>query len=168
MSDDLENSEYRRRLGALVQREQASRGVGRDRWNQPPVRSGRLRGQVANVRGSETACEFGTLLIMDFDIVADPPRPGVPVRMSGISFSGQLIEGTVVDVPDPDPAQRPIITTRLFIPHGHEEWTFEAYYPGRDEPSQRALTLHGLLAVGGPVLALLAALAALHFWAHVF
>jgi hypothetical protein len=165
---DTESKEYQRRLWALIHQQQVARGVAKDRWNLKPVRKGWRRGMVTKLRHSEEPCEFGMLLIMDFELSEDPEQPGIPVRMSGTQFSDALFEGTVVEIADPTPDQRPIIATQVRFSHYAGDATLRAHYPGRGEMPAGRRTLLGLLALGWPAVALVAALTVLHFWWHVF
>ena len=108
------------------------------------------------------------LHILEFDLTDDPAAPGVPVRMTGTEFTGRLLGGEVMDVPDPTPSVRPITPTTIYHAHHGRDWELTAHYPGRDAVTPRANAINGALAVGGPILFVLACLAALHFWWHTF
>ena len=123
---------------------------GKDRHGLRPPRAGRVRGTIANVRRSFEVGEFGNLLIIDFDLVIDQGTPPVPVRMAGTIFNQEPHEGMLVEVHDPDPAVRPIVTHRLqaaWDRHYH----IVAFYPGRDDLSPTRQRLFGLLVVLAPI-----------------
>jgi len=165
---DLDDLAYRRRLAELVKRDELARGHGLDRYNLPPVAKGWVRGVITNPRNSEGACQFGTLMIVEFDLVADPEQPPVPVRMSGTEFSHRVLAGDVIDIRDPTPSARPLTPERYVVANASPPFEVIAYYPGRGVPPARVGTLLGWLAVGGPGIALMLCLAALHFVFRVF
>lgn len=116
-----------------------------------PVRAGRLRGQIRNVRRSFDVSDFGEVTVIDFDLFVDDDLPMVPVRMSGIDFMNEPHEGSIVDVRDPDPTVRPIVAYRLDFPPNYEH-DVVCYYPGRDDLPPARQRLNGLLMVFGPIL----------------
>jgi hypothetical protein len=135
-----------------------------DPWNLdlPPVRPGFIRGLVANIRNSTEECQYGELLILDFDLHAKGGGTIASVQMRGTDFSRHLRHGALVDVPDPDPTVRPIVTKRLYTPREGRE-ALVAYYPGAEGRSRRGERLYGFaLVLGG--LALVAIL--LTIWRH--
>ena len=138
-----------------------ARPKGRDRWGLRPVRRGRVRGQIINLRRSFEVGEFGNLLVVDFDLAIDEGQPVVPVRMSGTIFDNEPLEGMVVEVRDPAPATRPIVAHRLAFPP-HYQHEVVCFYPGRDEPSPGRQRMLGMLLVLGP-LAFAAALLGLYY-----
>lgn len=122
----------------------------KDRFGLRRARAGRVRGQIANVRRSFEIGEFGNLIVMDFDLVTDPGAPPTPVRMTGTIFNREPQEGMLVEVRDPDPSVRPILTHRLdFPPHYHFE--IVGFYPGRDDLSPGRQRLIGAVVVVGPL-----------------
>lgn len=127
-----------------------ARPKGKDRWGLRPVRAGRVRGQIRNVRRSFAVSDFGNILTFDFDLFVDDDVPLVPVRMAGADFLVEPQEGNLVDVRDPDPAVRPIETYRLDFPPRYEHRII-AYYPGRGEPPPWRERAGGLLVVIGPI-----------------
>jgi hypothetical protein len=165
---ETEEARYNKRLHQLVLKERIAKTAGLDRWHLPPVGAGWLRGSVANLRQTEELCEFGTLQILEFDLMTGPKEAGVPVRMDGTYFTNRLIEGQVMDVPDPDPERRPVTPRQIFYSHSHRQEGMKSYYPGRDAMTKTRGALLGLLAVGGPILALVASLLLLHFTFHFF
>jgi hypothetical protein len=166
--DDFEQERYKRKLHVLLRKDQIARHGNLDRWHLPPVAKGWLRGNALNIRQSEVPCEFGMLQILDFDLTADPKEPGVPVRMAGTYFTNRLIEGQVMDVPDPTPSARPITPIQIFFSHSNHDTDLKSYYPGRDAMPRGKGALLGLLAVGGPIVATLATIAVLHYWFHLY
>jgi hypothetical protein len=165
---ETDDPEYRKRLHKLVAKQQAARMPVADRWGLVPVEAGWLRGSAYNVRQSETICEFGTLQVLEFDLVPAPGEPGVPVRMDGTYFTNRLIEGQVLDVPDPTPDTRPVSPRQIFYAHSNRTIDLMSYYPGRDAMTKRKGATMGLLALGGPVVVLVLTLLVLHFGFHVF
>ena len=125
-------------------------GRRRDRFGLRPVRAGRLRGEVRNVRRDTEMGAFGTEIVFAFDLIAEEGAPAVPVRISGTDFSGQPHDGQVVDVRDPNPAIRPLIAHRLDLPFGRREAVI-AYYPGRNDLTPAQQRLRGMLVVLGPL-----------------
>ncbi len=134
---------------------------GRDRWGLRPVRRGRVRGQIVNLRRSFEVGEFGNLLVVDFELAIDKDLPTVPVRMSGTIFNHEPREGMVVEMPDPDPLVRPIVTHRLSLPWDRHH-QIVAFYPGRGDPSRARQRLVGVLVVLLPM-AVAAVLLGLYF-----
>ncbi len=128
-----------------------------DQWGLAPVRAGMVRGQIANVRRSIGVCDFGELIIMDFDLVRGEGVPAVPVQMTGTDFVGPLNEGWLAELPDPDPTVRPIVTSRLAFPPNYDN-DLIAYYPGRMDKPANVMRLRGLLMVVSPVVFALAVL----------
>ena len=82
----------------------------KDRFNLKPVAKGFVRGMAIHVRQHEEPGEFGVLQVIEFELSDTPKGPGIPVRMAGTYFNHRLIEGSVLDVPDPTPHVRPIAT----------------------------------------------------------
>ncbi len=122
----------------------------RDRWGLRPPRPGIVRGRITNVTRSIDVCDFGELIVLDFELFVGDDQPAVPVRMTGTDFSSALPEGHIVEVPDPDPAIRPIVTTRLDFPPRYENELI-AYYPGRDDLPRGVMRMRGLMMVIGPI-----------------
>jgi hypothetical protein len=125
-------------------------GRRRDRFGLRPVRAGRLRGEVRNVRRDIEMGAFGSEIVFEFDLIAEEGAPAVAVRMSGTDFSGQPHDGQVVEVQDPDPARRPLIAHRLDLPLRRREAVI-AYYPGRNDLTPAQQRLRGVLVVLGPL-----------------
>jgi hypothetical protein len=159
---------YRRRLDDLVRQEGIARRRKRDRFNLAPVRQGWVRGRVARLRQREEACEFGKLLVLEFDLVDDPEQPPIPVIMAGTEFNGRLMDGDVVEMADPAPSVRPITPLQIVHSFSDPANVVVAYYPGRGTPSRRFTTLIGWLAIAGPAVAVAAIMAVLHFALRVF
>ncbi len=165
---ETDDPEYRKRLHNLIVKAKVARMPSADRWGLVPVEQGWLRGAANNVRQREDICEFGTLQILEFDLKPAPEEPGVPVRMDGTYFTSRLIEGQVMDVPDPTPDIRPVTPRQIFYAHSSRSIDLMSYYPGRDAMTKRKGMTLGFLALGGPVIVLLATLALLHFVFHAF
>lgn len=125
-------------------------GRRRDRFGLRPVRAGRLRGEVRNVRRDIDMGAFGSEIVFEFDLIAEEGAPAVAVRMSGTDFSGQPQDGQVVEVRDPDPARRPLMAHRLDLPFRRREAVI-AYYPGRNDLTPAQQRLRGVLVVLGPL-----------------
>src|SRR5947209_3404360 len=108
-------TEEEARVAKLVREaEQAKLAKTKDRFNLPPVRKGYLRGFAINIRRTEQPCEFGTLQIAEFELADTRKGPGVPLRMAGTYFTGHIMDGTLLDVPDPTPNVRPIVTDVVY------------------------------------------------------
>lgn len=104
----------------------------KDRWGLNPARPGVLRGIIGNVRLSTEEGKFGLITVFDFDLNMGKDQPQVPVRMAGNDFTGRVIHGTLADVADPEPAQRPIQATRMVYPQGDGQMIeILAHFPGR-------------------------------------
>jgi len=165
---ETDESRYKRRLNDLVHKAQVAKKVELDRFRLPPIEKGWVRGRAVNIRQAEEACEYGILQILDFDVDAGTGEPPIPVRMTGTDFTNRLVEGHVMDVPDPTPEVRPITPRQIFYSHSNRNTDLKSYYPGQDALTKRAGAINGVLAIGGPVVALIASLLVLHFVAHVF
>jgi hypothetical protein len=136
----------RRRLGWSWHR--------RDRFGLRPVGRGWLRGQVQHLKEVKATDRFGERIVFCFDLLVAENQPPVEVRMPGNSFSAGIIPGALVDIRDPDPSQRPLVTTLLRFPP-HYKYEVRAFYPGFEDPTpmQERLTKFGF--VGGPIIAVL-------------
>jgi hypothetical protein len=155
------------RLAGLVRAaEEASRKT-KDRWNLPPIEKGWLRGHAMNIRKSEETCEFGILEVLEFELCEKPDKPGIPVRMSGTYFGNRMLDGTVMDVPDPDPSVRPITPTKIYFSHHRRAIELSSYYPGRDDTPPNVDRLRSILVLVGPAVALVAILCVLYFGLHI-
>ncbi len=85
-----------------------------DRWGNVPARPGFLRGRVKNMRYSEgVASPYGPTIVLDFDLSCEDGSPEVPVQMTGTNFQGRVADIDPIDVEDPDPRIRPIMTERV-------------------------------------------------------
>ncbi|MDA8254001.1 MAG: hypothetical protein M0Z28_33155 [Rhodospirillales bacterium] len=133
----------------------------RDRWGLRPVRAGRVRGQIRNLHRSFETCEFGQVIVFDFELFVDDAMPPVPVRMAGMDFQNEPRDGNVVDVRDPSPTVRPIEAIRLDFPPRYQH-DVVSFYPGRDEPPPARQWMQGALIILGPIL-LAAGLLGLYF-----
>ncbi len=122
---------------------------GKDRWGLRPVRRGRVRGQIHNLRRSDKVGQFGSLLVFEFDLFVDEGQPPVPVEMIGADFTHEPREGMLVETPDPTPDLRPIAARRLDFPPKYE-FEIVSYYPGRDDPPRSVERLRGLLVLALP------------------
>lgn len=137
--------------------ETSGRRRSRDRWGLRPVRNGRVRGQIRNVRRSLEVGEFGEIIVFDFDLFMDDDQPSVPVRMSGTDFQNEPHEGVVVDVSDPAPHVRPIEPTRLDFPPQYDREVV-SFYPGRDDVPHARQRMNGLFVIIGPIVVTAAAI----------
>lgn len=150
---EFKNAAEAARLAQLVHEAERKKrdAKGKDRWGLPPVGKGWVRGRVANVKSWDEPCPFGMLQVVEFDLVDDPKQPGVPVRISGTDIDNRVMEGQVLDVPDPKPSVRPIAAMRAVHSHTLSDGRdrvqgIKAYYPGRDDaPPRRMLTLAALM-----------------------
>ena len=140
----------------------------KDKWNLPPVEKGCLRGFALNVRQFDEPCEYGNLQVIEFEVSDTLKGPGVPVRMAGTYFSGRIKDGTVVDVPDPTPAVRPITPDMIYHSHSRGENEVRAFYPGRGETPRSKSLLLGLLGLGLPAVAFVGVIAMLHYFLRIF
>ncbi len=132
-------------------------GRRRDRFGLRPVRAGRLRGEIRNVRRGSEMGAFGTETVFEFDLIAEEGAAAVAVRMSGTDFSGAPHDGQVVELSDPDPAIRPLLAHRLDHPFLRHQ-AIIAYYPGRSDLSPAQQRLRGALVVLAPLVFALAAI----------
>jgi len=164
---DIYGSKERDRLTGLIEASEKAKLGKRDAWNLPPVEKGWLRGHAVNVTQHEEAGEFGTLLVMDFELRADPKQPGIPVRMTAVYFTHRLMEGQLMDVPDPTPNIRPVTPEQIFFAGLRRAAEITAHYPGRRIMTQRRNFALAALAVGGPAVVLVGIVAVLHFVFHV-
>jgi len=123
---------------------------GRDRYGWRPVRRGWIRGQIRNVRRGNEVGDYGTILVMDFELFVDDDAPMVAVRMRGTDFQGQLYEGKIADIRDPGDGVRPIEVTRLRYPpqYAHD---VRSYYPGRDDPTLARQRIRAMVPIIGPI-----------------
>jgi hypothetical protein len=96
-------------------------------------RPGCVLGQVANLRRSTEVCAYGDLHVIEFDLLRPGGEAPVPVRMRGTTFSRDLFAGQIVEVRDPDPTTRPIVTRRLDYPPVYNT-ELVSFYPGEGEP----------------------------------
>lgn len=157
-----------RKLVAEQERAKASKRRNRDRWGLKPVRKGWLRGNAFNIRIWDEPGELGLLTIMEFELLTERNQPGVPVRMTGTDIWGRVAEGQLLDVRDPDPIVRPIVTDRVFFSYAqNHSIDIKAYYPGRDTMAPRKSLMFALLTLAAPAVFLVAAVAALRFVFHV-
>jgi hypothetical protein len=122
-----------------------------DRFGLRPPRRGVLRGVIRNIRRTPMEAAFGNMMIIDFDLLVEDGVPPVPVQMRGNDFSSELIPDIVVDVADPNPGVRPLLTRRLDYAHnpGSE---FVSYFPGRDDPPAWRDRVFGSALVLGPII----------------
>lgn len=111
----------------------AGRGGDVDEYGLPPPRKGVLRGFVRDLRFSQEESAVGRIQIVDFNLHFRGDRLPVPVRMRGSDFTDHLVDGWLMDVPDPDPKLRPITPRRITAPW-HEGLEVTSYYPGQDDP----------------------------------
>ena len=162
------DSKEARRLAGLVHKAETARLKRPDRWGLQPVARGWLRGQVANLRQWDEPCEYGMLQIMEFDLCPERDKPGVPVRMTATYFGNRLMDGQVIDIPDPTPSVRPITPNRAIFSHSNPQAQLVAYYPGRDAESLETSRLLAASALIVPAIALGMLLVALHFVFHVY
>jgi hypothetical protein len=127
----------------------------RDVFGLRPVRRGWVRGQVRNLQELKVTDTFGERTVYCFELLVAEHEPPVPVRMPGNSFSASVFNGALVDIRDPDPSQRPLVTKLLRFPP-HYKYEVRAFYPGFENPTpaQERLTKFGF--VMGPILAVLA------------
>jgi hypothetical protein len=162
------NSEERARLGRLIAERERAKAGKKDRWGLRPIEKGWLRGHAVNIRTWEEPDDLGMLINLEFELRENPKETGVLVRMAGTDFNDRILDGQLMDVPDPDPQVRPIVTDRVYYAHrGRRDGALTAHYPGRrmDTP-RKSLTL-GLLAVVVPVVFVVAAVTALHYVFHI-
>jgi len=163
-----EDKEYKNRLAKLVHDAEQAKREHKDRWGLPPVEKGWLRGHAVGVSHRDEPCEFGTLEILEFELSDTPRGNGIPVRMAGTYFNFKLAEATVVDVPDPSPAVRPITPYQVFLSHHGRKMELQAYYPGRDMITPRRSMTQAVLVVTIPGVVLVTIIAVLHFVFHIF
>jgi hypothetical protein len=141
----------------------------RDRWNLKPVRRGYQRGHIRNLRRREELCPYGALLIWEFELETDKSAPLLPVRLSGTEFSSRLLEGMLVDVPDPEPRQLPLEPTRVDFSQKLDEGAhLIVYYPGRGLRSRKRDLLWSWVMMGLPVLIVLCLLLLIVYYFRVF
>lgn len=146
----------------LREKEIAKLQKNKDRWNLPPIEKGWVRGMVIKLRPHDEPCPYGTLQVLEFEVADGPKVPGIPVRMTGTYFNSRLIEGQILDVPDPTPSVRPITPDIVYRSHSARESELRAFYPGRGEKPRRFSLMLGLLGLGVPAVALIVAIIALH------
>ncbi len=156
------------RLAGLVRKAEEAGRKTKDRWGLPPVEKGWLRGQAMDVRKWEETCEYGVLEVMEFELREDPQVPGVPVRMSGTYFNNRILDGAVMDVPDPDPTVRPLTPNKIYFSHHFRAIDLTAFYPGRDAVPPRTDRMRSMLVLVLPAVALIAILCVLYFVFHIF
>jgi hypothetical protein len=128
----------------------------KDRWGQTPVAPGHVRGSATNLRRWEDVGTYGPVQVVAFDLWVDKNVPLVPVRMTATDFQGRVVEGSVYDVPDPDPQVRPLQPWRITHADNSEAEVI-AHFPGREF----AVKGRGLLWTIGVVLSPLVAAAVL-------
>ncbi len=96
------------------------------------ARPGYVVGVVGNLRRSTEACTYGDLHVMEFDLLRPHGAAPIAVRMRGMSFSRDLFAGQIVEVRDPDPETRPVVTRRLDYPPLYNT-ELVSFYPGEGE-----------------------------------
>ncbi|MBN9508607.1 MAG: hypothetical protein J0I21_05740 [Alphaproteobacteria bacterium] len=96
------------------------------------ARPGHVVGVVANLRRSTEPCAYGELHVLEFDLLRPHGAAPIPVRMRGMSFSRDLFVGQMVEVRDPDPETRPVVTRRLDYPPLYNT-ELVSFYPGEGE-----------------------------------
>jgi hypothetical protein len=112
-------------------------------------RPGCVLGQVANLRRFTEVCAYGDLHVIEFDLLRPGGEAPVPVRMRGTAFSRDLFAGQIVEVRDPDPERRPIVTRRLDYPPLYNA-ELVSFYPGEGEPPRGLGRLWVVLAILAP------------------
>ena len=161
---EMRNTPEAERLEKLVREAARAKRTETDRWGLTPIEKGWLRGHAMNVRQWEDACQFGKLLVIEFELRETMKSKGVPVRMEGTYFTGRIHEGAVMDVPDPDPTVRPVRPEKIYVSQSYRKHEFVAFYPGRDLPPQRRTLVQAVLAVTVPFLIFVGIVAVLHFY----
>lgn len=163
---ELRNTAESARLHQLIREAEQAKRPKKDRWGLTPIEKGWVRGHVVDLRQWDEPCEFGILQIMEFDLREDKRQPGIRVRMSGTYFNTRLLEGSVIDVPDPTPSVRPMTPNHVFTAHNNREHEISAYYPGRGAVRQRSTLIMALLATIVPAAVVLVIFALMHYVLH--
>lgn len=171
---EFRNAAEAKRLAQLVGEERKKKfdAGKKDRWGWPPVRKGRVRGHVTNMRMWDEPGAFGVTHNISLELREDPKQPGVPVLMQGTDVEGRIIEGMVMEVEDRNPKVRPIIATEIIYSHSvldgpGRTHSVRTYYPGRDdEPPRRNLAV-AISMVAVPTLVLLVSVYLLRYVWHV-
>jgi hypothetical protein len=169
MTDLGAYKEAQQRLARLVNQQQSARRKTKDHWGLTPIERGWVRGRAMNVRQSEQTCEYGVLNILEFEMFTDPKQPGIAVRMQGTTIDGRVMDGQVVDIPDPTPNVRPMQPDKVYFSHHVDrKYYVSANYPGRTVMTPRRNLMLATAAIGGPIAAILGIVALLHFVFRIF
>jgi hypothetical protein len=169
MVDVSAHREEQARLARLVGEQEAAKARKRDAFGLSPIGRGFVRGRATNIRQSETTCEYGVLVILEFDLLIDPTQPPIPVHMEGTTIDGRLLDGHVVDLADPTPSRRPITPDRVYFSHHLDRKHYIASnYPGRRMSTPRQSLMQGMLVVGVPMVLILGLVAMLNYVFHIF
>lgn len=161
------DSKEAQRLAGLVRKAEEARRGKKDRFGLPPIEKGWLRGQAVNIRKREETCEYGVLEVMEFDLLVDPEPPGVPVVMSGTYFNNRMLDGSVMDVPDPAPTVRPVTPDKIYFSHHFRAVDLTAFYPGRNSTPPSTDRMRSMLALVLPGVALIVIIFMLYFVFHI-
>ncbi len=121
-----------------------------DRFGLPPVKRGMLRGKIRDVRHSIVEGAYGQMQVIDFNLYTAPKQPPVPVQMRGNDFTTPVRDDWVIDVADPDPTIRPLLTRRITLPH-NPGTEVVSYYPGWDDPNTSKDRFWSIVAIAGPL-----------------
>jgi len=164
--------EHERKVHHMAAQKRRAKLTGKlDHWGMPEVPKGWLRGEAWDIQQWDQPCPYGMLQIMEFELRPDHKTPGVKVRMNGTYLDNRLMDGQVMDVPDPDPSKRPIEPVSIIFPwtrySGERIYRMTAFYPGRQDESLTRSRWLGMLALALPALGLAVAVVLLRYVYHV-